>query len=166
MIRALARGDDRAREQYLDIFSGRGFREAIVTHRRRAALIRRDIRRDVLEALHFVAPQNLIVTPPQDGAAERRIAQEDDAVQVDDEAAVQAVGGLIARTPRSSRLEDLAPSRDTDPALRERVANLLASLVAFGLCAISTEPVVCAARVAERPVALARRATRAQVSTP
>ena len=52
-IRALARGDDRAREQYLDIFSGRGFREAVITHGPRAGMIRRDIRRDMMEALPF-----------------------------------------------------------------------------------------------------------------
>src|SRR5271165_997849 len=43
-IRALARGDDRAREQYLDIFSGRAFREAVITHARRAAGVSREIR--------------------------------------------------------------------------------------------------------------------------
>ena len=52
-IRALARGDDRAREQYLDIFSGRAFREAVITHGRRAGMIRRDIRRDRRWTLPF-----------------------------------------------------------------------------------------------------------------
>ena len=74
-IRALARGDDRAREQYLDIFSGRGFREAVIAHGGRAGAIRRDIRRGVVEALHFVAPRDLTVIPPvgrRDGVARGR----------------------------------------------------------------------------------------------
>ena len=40
-IRALARGDDLAREQYVDIFSGRSFREALIVHAKRAPLVDR-----------------------------------------------------------------------------------------------------------------------------
>ena len=152
-IRTLAQGDDRAREQYLDIFSGRAFREAIVTHASRAGLIRRDIRPEALETLHFVAPRKLTVTPPSEADGHWRIANEEDGIEVDEEAVAAAVDQLIARLPRSSRLEDVAPVASTEADLRERVGNALASLVAFGLCAISTEPVVCATRLAERPLA-------------
>ena len=84
----------------------------------------------------------------------------DDGIQIDDEAVASAVGRLIERLPRSSRLEDIAPAAATEPPLRERVADALASLVAFGLCGVSTEPVVCATRLAERPVGLARGGER------
>lgn len=76
-IRTLARGDDRAREQYLDIFSGRAFREAIVTHAARKGLVRRDIRREALEALHFVPPLTLTIVPPQAAEGGWRIAKDD-----------------------------------------------------------------------------------------
>ena len=162
-IRALAHGDDRAREQYLDIFSGRGFREAVIAHGGRAGSIRRDIRRDIVEALHFVAPRDLKVIPPSDGATEWRVAEGDDGIQIDEEAVATALGRLVARYPRSSRLEDIAPAESTEPELRERVADALASLVAFSLCGISTEPVACATRLAERPRAWRVAASDARV---
>ena len=162
-IRALARGDDRAREQYLDIFSGRGFREAVITHEPRAGLIRRDIRRDAIEALHFVAPRELTVIPPSDDLGDWQIAEGDDGIQIDEEPVARAVARLIVRYPRSSRLEDIAPAASTEPRLRERVADALASLVAFALCGISTEPVICATHLAERPQAWRVAASDARV---
>ncbi len=109
-IRTLARDDDRAREQYLDIFSGRAFREALIAHAPQAGAIRRDIRRDRLDAFHFVAPLTLAVSPPSESLSAWRIADGDDAILGDDEAVVSAIGRLIARLPRSSRLEDIAPA--------------------------------------------------------
>src|SRR5208337_4708691 len=152
-IRALARGDDRAREQYLDIFSGRAFREALIAHAPRAGAVTRHIRRDRLDALHFVAPLALKVIPPRESRENWRVANGDDGIEANEEDVANAVGRLIARLPRSSRLEDIAPAAETEPPLRERVGDALASLVAFGLCGISTEPVVCATRLAERPKA-------------
>src|SRR5271166_1687596 len=162
-IRALARGDDRAREQYLDIFSGRAFREAVITHATRAAGVSREIRRDRLDAFHFVAPRALKAIPPSAAGENWRIASGDDAIEIDEQAVAGAIKRLIARLPRSSRLEDIAPAAATEPYLRERVGDALASLVAFGLCGLSTEPVVCASRLAERPRAWRIAASDARV---
>src|SRR5208337_2897993 len=120
-IRALARGDDRAREQYLDIFSGRAFREAVITHATRAAGVSREIRRDRLDAFHFVAPRALKAIPPSAAGENWRIASGDDAIEIDEQAVAGAIKRLIARLPRSSRLEDIAPAAATEPYLRERV---------------------------------------------
>jgi hypothetical protein len=87
----------------------------------------------------------------------------EDGVLVEDEAVVSAIGRLIARAPRSSRLEDVAPAAATEPGMRAQVGEALASLVAFGLCGLSTEPVVCAARLAERPIAWRLAASDARV---
>jgi methyltransferase-like protein len=152
-IRALARGDDCAREQYIDIFSGRAFREALIVHAARAGSIRREIPRDRLDAFHFVPASALSVSPPSAGDSAWKVADGEDGVLVDDEAVVSAIERLITRLPRSSRLEDIAPAAATEPGVRARVGEALASLVAFGLCSLSTEPVVCAARLAERPAA-------------
>jgi SAM-dependent methyltransferase len=162
-IRALAREDDRAREQYLDIFSGRAFREALIVHAARAGEISRSIPRDRLDAFHFVAPAAWSVSPPSAGEPAWRVADGEDGVVVDDEAVASAIGGLIARLPRSSRLEDIAPAAATEPGVRARIGEAVASLVAFGLCGLSTEPVVCAARLAERPVAWRLAASDARV---
>ena len=152
-IRALARRDDRAREQYIDIFSGRAFREALIVHGARAGAIRREIPRDRLDAFHFVAPLNLAVRPPAEGESVWRAGDGEEGIAVDDQATAEAIRRLIARLPRSSRLDDVAPKDVTEPRLRARIADALARLVAFGHCAISTEPVICATRLAERPAA-------------
>ena len=151
-IRSLARDSDHAREQYLDIFSGRVFREALIAHAARAGAIRREIPRD-LDAFHFVPPLTPAVRPPSEGEPDWRAGDGEEGIVLGDEAVATAIGRLIARLPRSSRLEDLAPAAESEAALRERVGDALARLVAFGHCAISSEPVVCATRLAERPVA-------------
>ncbi len=152
-VRALARGNDRAREQYIDIFSGRAFREALIVHGARAGAIRRENPRDRLDAFHFVAPLNLAVRPPAEGESVWRAGDGEEGIAVEDQATAEAIRRLIARLPRSSRLDDVAPKGVTEPRLRARIADALARLVAFGHCAISTEPVICATRLAERPAA-------------
>ncbi len=152
-VRALARGDDLAREQYIDIFSGRSFREALVTHARRAPLIDRAPALESMEAFHFVAPLELQVTPAEGRDGEWLVADADEGVFVREAAAAEAIERLVARLPRSSRLEDLAPAASTDPAARLAVAEALRRMVQYGQCAVSTLPVDCASRLSQRPVA-------------
>jgi trans-aconitate methyltransferase/methyltransferase-like protein len=162
-IRALAQGDDRAREQYIDIFSGRAFREALVVHAGRSGAVRRELPRDRLDAFHFVPPLNLTVRPPSADEPVWRVGDDDEGIAIEDEAVASAIGRLADRLPRSSRLEDIAPATATEPRVREGVADALARLTAFGHCAISSEPVMCATRLAERPVASRLAASDARV---
>jgi hypothetical protein len=162
-IRTLAQGDDRAREQYIDIFSGRAFREALVVRAGRAGAVRREIPRDRLDAFHFAPPLDLTVRPPSADEPVWRAGEGDDGIAVEDKAVARAIGRLADRLPRSSRLEDIAPAAATEPLVRRGVADALARLTAFGHCAISSEPVVCATRLAERPVAWRLAANDARV---
>ena len=150
-IRRLSRGDDRAREQYIDIFSGRAFREALIVRGARASAIKREIPIGRMDAFHFVPSLALKSLPPSEEPRVWRIGEEDAGIAVGEEAVATAFDRLIARLPGSSTLEDMAPAAATDPALRRRIAEALARLVVLGHCAISSEPVVCASRLAERP---------------
>jgi trans-aconitate methyltransferase/methyltransferase-like protein len=152
-IRRLSRGEDRAREQYIDIFSGRAFREALVVHGPRASAIHREIPIDQMDAFHFVPPLALKSWPPSEERQGWRIGEQDGGIAAEEEAVAVAFERLVARVPRSSTLEDIAPAAETEPALRARIADALARLVVLGHCAISTEPVACASRLAERPLA-------------
>lgn len=152
-IRALAQGDDLAREQYIDIFSGRAFREALVTHARRAPLIDRAPSLETMEAFHFVAPLELQVRPAEGRDGEWLVADADEGVFVRAAAAAEAIERLVARLPRSSRLEDVAPAASTEPAVRLAVAEALRRMVQYGQCAVSSLPVECAGRLSQRPVA-------------
>ncbi len=149
-IAALAAGNDRAREQYIDIFSGRVFRESLVVRRDRAdaGLVKPGV---ALDSFHFIAASGLAVSPPADRGGPWRIGDGDDSMTVADEAAALAIRQLIARLPRSSTLEDLAPVAATEPERRKRIAAGLVELVMCGLCAVSTAPVACATRLQERP---------------
>jgi SAM-dependent methyltransferase len=160
-IRALARGDDLAREQYIDIFSGRAFREALVTHARRAPLIDRAPSLESMAAFHFVAPLELRVTPAEGRDGEWLVADADEGVFVG-EAAAEAIERLVARLPRSSRLEDIAPAASSDPTTRLAVAEALRRMVRYGQCAVSLLPVDCAGRLSERPVAWSLAASDAR----
>ncbi len=150
-IRRLSRGDDRAREQYIDIFSGRAFREALVVHGARASAIRRAIPTDRMDAFHFVPPLSLKSHPPSDEKQAWRIGEQDGGILVEEEAVATAFERLVARLPGSSMLEDIAPAATTEPGLRARVRDALARLVLLGHCGISTEPLACAAQLGERP---------------
>jgi trans-aconitate methyltransferase len=150
-IRRFSRGDDRAREQYIDIFSGRAFREALLVHAPRAAAIKREIPVDRMDAFHFIPPLALKLLPPSEEHADWRIGEQDGGIAVDEVAVAIAFERLIARLPGSSTLEDMAPAAATDPALRRRIAEALARLVLLGHCAISAEPLLCASRLAQRP---------------
>ena len=149
-IAALAEGDDRAREQYIDIFSGRVFRESLIVRRDRAEAIRGG-RGVALDRFHFVVASELAASPPAAPNGPWRFGDGDDSMTVADEAAAGAIRQMIARLPRSSTLEDLAPVATTEPERRKRIAAGLVELVMGGLCAVSSEPVVCATRPQERP---------------
>ena len=149
-IAALAGSDDRAREQYIDIFSGRVFREALIVRRDPADAIRGG-RGVELDRFHFVAASGLTARPPAERGGPWRIGDGDDSVSIADEAAALAIRQLIARLPRSSTLDDLAPVAATEPEMRKRIAAGLIEFVMSGLCAVSTEPVACATRLQERP---------------
>ena len=106
-----------------------------------------------MDAFHFVAPLELQVTPVEGHEGEWLVADADEGVYVHGAATAEAIGRLVARLPRSSRLEDIAPAASTDPASRLAVAEALRRMVQYGQCAVSLSPIECAARLSERPVA-------------
>jgi len=104
-----------------------------------------------MDAFHFVPPLTLKSLPPSEEHKGWRIGEQDGGILVEEEAVATAFDRLITRLPGSSTLEDMAPAATTDPALRRRIADALGRLVVLGHCAISTEPVVCASRLKDRP---------------
>jgi 2-polyprenyl-3-methyl-5-hydroxy-6-metoxy-1,4-benzoquinol methylase/methyltransferase-like protein len=151
-IQNLSRGDAGSREQYIDIFSGRSFREALIVHAGRSQI---DPSPDEgrLEAFELIAPLKLAVTPIHDRLGAWLISDADEGVTVDDAEVVAAILRLIERLPASSRLDELAPDAEKDSRLRRAIVETLSRMLKFGFLAISTEPVVCATKLAERPKA-------------
>ena len=152
-IRALAGEDRAAREQYIDIFSGRTFREALLARADRVAGVRREAPMDRLDDFHFVPARGLAIKPVEGTQGAWFVGEGEEGLQFEDGAVVAALERMIARQPQSSRLEDIAPAGATDPGERARIAHALAGLTHFGQCTISTLPIACATTLADRPLA-------------
>jgi len=147
-IRALAQGDDRARGRYLDIFSGRSFREALIVKAGRFGSTRPPPALDALDTLHFIAPLDFALARDEEGAL--TVGSEGSVHVIEGDAAALAMRRLIGRLPGSARLDDLAPAGGAD---RAAARALLARLVTYGDLAVSTEPLRCAAALGARPKA-------------
>lgn len=142
-IRALS-GDDRLkRETYIDIFSGRSFREALLIHAGRERSLAAETPNEALRSLHFIPALELEVASAPDGF---RLAVKELELTFHDSAAESGLRRLIERKPGSSRHDDLATNGDA-----EAVGEALRIGVEMGVLSISTLPVLCATRLAERP---------------
>ncbi|HXT09754.1 MAG TPA: class I SAM-dependent methyltransferase [Roseiarcus sp.] len=132
-IRALAGGDRLKAETYIDIFSGRSFREALLIHAGRAPAPTPQ-----LGSLHAIPALDFEIAD-EDGDA-FRLSIKDTELVIRNSGAAPAMRRLVARRPASCAVADLG---EVDEALRIAVEN--------GLVAVSTLPVVCAVKLAERP---------------
>jgi SAM-dependent methyltransferase len=139
-IRALSGGDRLKRETYIDIFSGRSFREAVLVHAGREIVEAPSP--EGLAALHFIPALELGLGQAPDGADVYGLKLKKTELEAHGAAAGEALRRLLRRRPASSRLADLGG---------EEVADLLRAAVEAGLVAISTQPVACASRLPERP---------------
>jgi 2-polyprenyl-3-methyl-5-hydroxy-6-metoxy-1,4-benzoquinol methylase len=158
-IVALSAGDDDKREQYIDIFSGRSFREALLVHAAKASAIDRSAPAARIAALDLIAPLNLRSAPVEGEPGRWIVADSDEGVVIADPGVEAAIARLIARLPASSRLDDIAGFGEK----RAAIAEALIRLVVFGQLAIATQPIACANRVAPRPKAWPLAAREAEV---
>ena len=138
-IRALSGGDRLKHETYIDIFSGRTFREALLGHAGRAPAPT-----PALRSLHYIPSIDLEIA--DEGIDAFRLSIKDTSLVLNNSSAAPAMRRFVARRPASSTLADLAAPGD-EAALSEA----LGIAVENGLAAVSTLPVACAVRLAERP---------------
>jgi 2-polyprenyl-3-methyl-5-hydroxy-6-metoxy-1,4-benzoquinol methylase len=147
MVEDVSDGEPLAREQYLDIVSGRTFRESMLV--RAAALAKVELALDEgrLAALHLIAPIKLEVR--RDAGAASIVADE---VSMGDvpSACLAAVERLIERRPSSSELADILPP-EADAETRAALLALLMRMAQAGLLDVSAEPTICAQGLAARP---------------
>ena len=157
-VRALAAGDDRARGRYLDIFSGRTFREALIVRAGRIGAVRPPPAPEALDGLHFIAPLDFSLKAADEGGV--MAGSGEGGVTIKGEAVALAMQALVERLPGSVVLDDLAPSAGAE---RAAIRDTLARLVKFGHLDVSTEPLPCAATLGDRPRAWGLCAADARV---
>lgn len=153
LIRELAGNRLHDNEQYFDLLTGRTFRSSLLVRAEDKVDGDRSLPLDRFDDLHFIAPRKFNLSPgPQvgtwtasDGGAGQLI--------VNDGAVAEALVMLKARLPSSSTLSDLLDGSEANGATALAVRKVLRRLACRGMIALSTEAVVCASAIAERPVA-------------
>lgn len=159
-LQQLGSSDVVAREQYMDHFNGRRFRQTLLCRDAQAAMLRR--RLDAIDGC-AASGQPILeqVDPAPDGAAQLRVSNKQGAsIVLDHPVATQAVRRLAqdypATLPFASLLQAAAadshgggPSAQDADALR----NALLMLFQVGLVGLQVDPPAYALRPGERPLA-------------
>ena len=157
-VRSWARGDRLTTEQYLDLLTGRTFRQTLLVSEARRAAATLEIAPHSIAPLHFLAEAGMRIDWTGSGhvvtdAAGRSFSTASGAV-------AQGIAELIARFPASSSLDECAAAiarGDTEHG-RVQLLDALHHMALAGMVILSSEPVP-AGRGKEatpRAIALAR----------
>lgn len=149
MLREICGGQTMPIEQYMDIVTGRTFRQSLLVRAEKAVAISRALDPAKIAALQLVASRDICkqVQADQstlffDGAGRnlRTIRQE----------VVQALDILIARLPGSTSMADMLDEA-MDANARAMVIDALAKMLQVGLIHLAAEPIPCRAHIGEKP---------------
>ncbi len=150
MLREMCGGQVLPIEQYMDIVTGRTFRQSLLVRSEIEPSISRMLDSGCIETLHLVASRDL-----------RKVVQDDQSSVFLDGAGrnlrtthpqvVSALDTLIARLPGSSAFADLV-SADRDVAARAMITDALTKMLQVGILHLSLEPVGGATQISETPM--------------
>jgi SAM-dependent methyltransferase len=147
LIHELSGGELLATEQYIDIVTGRTFRESLLVQPDRAATADRSFDEARLEALHFVTPPDFEVKPVPGGVL---IKSDNTEIDINDTTVGAALRAMAECFPRTSSLASLTSSGSWSAEDRANLASVLMTLVCRGIIDVMDEPIVCAG-LSERP---------------
>lgn len=137
-------------EQYLDLLSGRTFRQSLLVSSERLATVNRALSPESLAGQHFLPPAGLRIE--RDGATASVIDAAGRTLTSDAPAIAEGIERLIARFPATSSLDQCAGELDTSG--REALADALYRMVIAGMLQVLSEPVDTAPSVSEHPRAI------------
>lgn len=151
-VRARSNNDLVESEQYLDLLSGRTFRQTLLVSSERQSMINRVLEPANIAPFHFLTQSGI------------RVEQKGDQYVVTDtsgcslstrsRAVAEGIGRLIAAFPSSSSLDDCMDAVTEDEgAAREMVTDALYRMLLIGMITLSSEPVR-AGRGEDRPEAI------------
>ena len=148
-IRARSGNDMVASEQWLDLLSGRTFRQTLLIAGERMNDVNRALTPESLAGLHFVLPIGSVVKRDGDSAT---ITLPDTRSITSHAPAVADMFEVIGKAlPGSTAFDGLVKDASTDG--RAAIGDALYRMVLGGLCNVSSEAVPCAAVVSNMPVA-------------
>lgn len=137
-------------EQYLDLLSGRTFRQSLLVSSERLATANRSLSSLSLVGLHYLSSAGLKVDrKQQQGVVTDAVGR---TLTSDSTAVIAGIERLIARFPASSTLDQCAG--DCEPAERESLAEALYQMVIAGMLHLLSEPVDAEPAVSDKPCAI------------
>lgn len=151
MLREMSGGKALPVEQYMDIVTGRTFRQSLLVRADEESQISRNLDPERLAGLHLVVrgdfrrtestPEMIVYS---DGSGRN--------LRTNRAAVAAALDILIARLPATSSSSDMI-REDMDGAAHAPVLEALVQMLQVGLLALSLEPVHCLPHVSEKPKA-------------
>ena len=150
-VRARSNNDLVESEQYLDLLSGRTFRQSLLVGDERMASLNRALSLERTESLHFVGAAGLRIE--QNGKQASVIDAAGRTLASDAKAVIAGIGQLIARFPASSNLAELSTGMDN--AERALLQDALYRMLIAGMVQVFSESVAVVPTVSDMPCATA-----------
>ena len=147
LIRGFGENDPIRTEQYIDIVTGRSFRESLLIRADQAQRINRRLDPAYLENLHFAATNGTTIQTNDDGTC--RIHFDDSESHVTSQSIATAMKRMLAARPATSSFDEL--SHFLSQSERRRLLETLLRFVCDGSIDIRSEPIVCLPDVSEKP---------------
>ena len=149
--RRLGGGQLLAVEQYLDLLTGRTFRQSLLIARERFDRVRREIGPDAMDGLAFLTAGDLRIE--REGEGGRVIDAAGRFLSTSSPAVLDCLERLLARFPASSSLDDLLPdSAAADAAERRALArDALLKMTLVGMAAVTIDAIGAATEPGPRP---------------
>ncbi len=151
-------------EQYLDIVTGRTFREALLVHAPRLAQADRRLDAARFASLQVISPLDLRIRTPSDGSP-AVIETDAEEASIDDAGVAAALRRIVEAAPQSIGMQEIAPP-DMEAGARDRLMQAVKALFLQGMIEFSTEPVRCAVKAGAMPLAYALLASDAAAGMP
>lgn len=151
-VRARSNNDLVESEQYLDLLSGRTFRQTLLVSSERQATLNRVLQPASIARFHFLTQSGTRVEKNGDQYVVTDTAGR--SLSTSSRAVAEGLGRLVAGFPSSSTLADCVDAiTDGDGAAREMVLDALYRMLLVGMVTLSSEPVR-ADRGGEKPEAI------------
>lgn len=146
-VRTRAGNDLVESEQYLDLMSGRTFRQSILIGAERMANVNRALTPSSIEPLHFLVMAGMQLAHEGDSYAATDMAGR--TLTTSSPAVAEGIARLVSRYPASSTLDDCS---DGGPD-RDLLLDALYRMVLTGMVTVSLEPVRAASAFEGKPLA-------------
>jgi SAM-dependent methyltransferase len=153
VIRDLSGSEVLAAEQYIDMMSGRTFRQTLLVHEASKPAIDRSLDPARIAGLHILAAPGF---KPVESETPGEYAFDDGTgtiISTGDSTVQQSINRFIARLPSSSSLSDLASPGRADAEEQKKITETFMKMLSLAMVQISTEPIVLPAEIPERPKA-------------